>query len=91
MSTGTYREMAHLADERDQAFAELAALRVQYHDAIKSLLNQTDVAVTAMGERDAALATIGRVQAILNDGEPALIVARVRAALKSNPTKGGTK
>jgi hypothetical protein len=82
MSTGTFREMAHLADERDQAFAALAALRVQYHDAIASLNASVEATVAAQHERDAALDTISRVWAVVLSSNAALVVDRVRKALE---------
>ena len=57
--------------------------RHEYGDAINSFVTQTKALVKCEGERDAALAKLARVRAIVADPNAALVVDRVRAALKA--------
>ena len=59
--------------------------RHEYGDAINSFVTQTKALVKCEGERDAALATLGRVAAIVADPHAALVADRVRTALESIP------
>jgi len=58
-------------------------------DAITSLVASANATAKALAERDAALATLAKVAAIVADPHAALVVDRVRAALE--PTPKGTK
>jgi len=54
-------------------------------DAITSFVTQTRALVAMTAERDAALATLAKVAAIVADPDAALVVDRVRAALEPTP------
>ena len=58
-------------------------------DAITSFVTQTRALVAMTAERDAALATLAKVAAIVADPDAALVVDRIRNALE--PTPKGTK
>ena len=69
--------------------------RCERADAITSLVASANATVKALAERDAALATIGRVRALCDSNagcatrDGYLLVATIRAALE--PTPKGTK
>jgi len=58
-------------------------------DAITSFVTQTRALVKMTAERDAALATLDKVAAIVADPHAALVVDRIRGVLE--PTPKGTK
>ena len=53
-----------------------------HRDAISSFVTQTETLVRAEHERDAALAALSKVRAIVADPNVALVVDRIRAALE---------
>jgi len=64
-------------------------LRAGASDEIKSFVGTIRALVKAERERDAALATLAKVAAIVADPDAALVVDRIRNALE--PTPKGTK
>ena len=62
-----------------------------YPAAIGSFVAQTRALVAMTAERDAALATLAKVAAIVADPDAALVVDRVRGVLEPTDLPKGTK
>ena len=62
---------------------ELALVQTEYAKAIKSLVAASGQAAKYQRERDIARAALVRIKSIVDDPHAALVVDRVRAALKA--------
>jgi len=60
-------------------------------DAITSLVASANATAKALAERDAALATLAKVAAIVADPDAALVVDRIREVLETQPERKATK